>query len=150
MQWSEISSSGDVWTVPAVRMKAGAAHTVYLSKPARAVLAKVRGFSKRWVFKSPVDDSPLSNMAMLTLLRRIGADKNTTVHGLCRASFSTWANETNAARREAIEACLAHREADRVAAAYNRAEFAQERRVLLAKWAEFIDVEPPKARRGAA
>lgn len=145
MQWGEILPSGEVWTVPAARMKTSVAHTVYLSKAARAVLTKVRGLSKRWVFKSPVGDSPLSNMAMLTLLRRIGADMNTTVHGLCRASFSTWANETNAARREVIEACLAHREADRVAAAYNRAQFTEERRALLAKWAEFIAVEPPKA-----
>ena len=145
MQWSELSPSGDVWTVPPARMKAGVAHTIYLSKPARAVLAKVRGLSKRWVFKSPAGDAPLSNMAMLNLLRRMGADQDTTVHGVCRASFSTWANETNAARREVIEACLAHREADRVAAAYNRAEFAEERRALLERWAEFIAVEPSKA-----
>jgi len=79
----------------------------------------------------------LSNMAILTLLRRMDADKRTTVHGLCRASFSTWANETGAARSDAIESCLAHREGDRVRAAYNRATFAAERRQLLAARADF-------------
>jgi hypothetical protein len=44
-----------------------------------------------------------------------------TVHGLCRATFNTWAHETAAARPDVIEACLAHKEADRVKAAYNRA-----------------------------
>jgi len=63
----------------------------------------------------------------------------TTVHGLCRATFSTWAYETAAARGEVIEACLAHREEDRVKAAYNRASFIDERRMLLAAWAQYLN-----------
>ena len=41
----------------------------------------------------------------------------TTVRGLCGATFSTWANETNSARSDVIEACLAHQEGDKVRAA---------------------------------
>jgi hypothetical protein len=66
----------------------------------------------------------------------------TTVHGLCRATFSTWAYDTAAARPDVIEACLAHREADRVKAAYNRAQFTEERRALLAAWAEYLAQQP--------
>ena len=80
----------------------------------------------------------MSNMAMLTVLTRLGARDRTTVHGLCRATFSTWAYETAAARPDVIEACLAHREADKVKAAYNRAQFTDERRALLAAWASFL------------
>ena len=80
----------------------------------------------------------LSNMAMLTLLKRMGMRHATTVHGLCRATFSTWAYETAAARPDVIEACLAHREADKVKAAYNRARFMAERRALLAAWGMFL------------
>ena len=36
------------------------------------------------------------------------------------------------------EACLAHSEADRVRASYNRAQFEAERRALLAKWGRFL------------
>jgi len=83
--------------------------------------------------------APLSNMAMLTLLRRMDADKRTTVHGLCRSTFSTWAYDCGIARPDVIEAALAHREADRVKAAYNRAKFNAERRALLQAWADYLD-----------
>lgn len=81
---------------------------------------------------------PLSNMAMLAVLDRLGVRDRTTVHGLCRSTFSTWANETGAARPDVIEACLAHNEANKVRAAYNRAQFNDERRALLAAWAEYL------------
>jgi integrase len=82
-------------------------------------------------------DQPLSNMAMLVLLRRMKRS-DITVHGF-RATFSTWANETAAARPDVIEACLAHREGDKIRAAYNRAQFAGERRILLGAWAAFLE-----------
>jgi hypothetical protein len=66
-----------------------------------------------------------------------------TVHGF-RASFSTWANEKGA-RADVIEACLAHKEADRVRAAYNRAQLLNERRQLLIDWGNYclvIHVKP--------
>ena len=43
-----------------------------------------------------------------------------------------------AACGDVIEACLAHREADRVRAAYSRASFNDERRSLLAAWATYL------------
>src|SRR5262249_52431153 len=49
MTWDEISPAGDVWTVPAKRMKAGEPHVVYLSDAARGVLSRVRGLSNRYV-----------------------------------------------------------------------------------------------------
>ena len=52
--------------------------------------------------------------------------------------FSTWANETGAARPDVIEACLAHEEGNRVRAAYNRAQFNEERAALLRAWADFL------------
>jgi hypothetical protein len=75
---------------------------------------------------------------MLTLLNRMSMRHATTVHGLCHATFWTCAYETAAARPDVIEACLAHREADKVKAAYNRAEFMSEPRKLLASWAAYV------------
>ena len=77
-------------------------------------------------------------MAMLAVLGRLGVRDRTTVDGLCLATFSTWAYETAAARPDVIEACLAHREADKVKAAYNRAQFNDERMALLAAWAQYL------------
>ena len=84
----------------------------------------------------------MSNMAMLAVLDRLGTRDKTTVHGLARATFSTWANETGAGRPDVIEAVLAHQEASRVRAAYNRARFNTERRDLLEAWAAFLMREP--------
>lgn len=64
--------------------------------------------------------------------------EQTTVHGLCRATFSTWAYDTAAARPDVIEACRAHREADKLKVACNRAQFTEGRRALLAAWADYL------------
>lgn len=147
--WTEFDLEAATWLIPAARMKASGKdvpepHLVHLSPRAAEILAALRKLrlDARLVFPSPrsTEDNPrpLSNMAMLTLLGRMGMRDRTTVHGLCRSTFSTWANETNAARPDVVEACLAHREADRVRAAYNRAQFNDERCALLAAWAEYL------------
>lgn len=81
----------------------------------------------------------MSSMAMLTVLKRMKYSERTTVHGLCRASFSTWANDLGIARPDVIEAALAHREQDKVRRSYNRAQFNVERRNLLLAWEAFCD-----------
>lgn len=144
-QWPEFDLTAGVWTVPAARMKAKEPHAVFLSPRAVEILRAQLGQDARLVFPSPMttggdegERRPLSNMTLLAVLDRLGVRGQTTVHGLCRATFSTWANETGAARPDVIEACLAHEEGNRVRAAYNRAGFAAERRALLAAWAEFL------------
>jgi integrase len=142
--WSEFDLEAGVWQVPAERMKASGKdkpepHTVHLSARAVEVLKGQIGQDDVVVFPSPrLDGKPLSNMAMLTALTRLAIREQTTVHGLCRATFSTWAYDTAAGRPDVIEACLAHREADKVKAAYNRAQFTAERRALLASWADYL------------
>ncbi len=156
-EWHEINFAEATWTVPASRMKAKEEHVVFLSERAIAILEAQRGQDSRYVFPSPVtidkpdgERKPLSNMSMLAVLDRLGVRYRTTVHGLCRATFSTWANETGAARPDVIEATLAHREGDRVRASYNRSEFTAERRALLAKWSRFLQGAQVVALRGAA
>ena len=148
-EWSEIDLQAGVWTLPPSKMKAAEVHVVYLSPRALDVVRAQIDQDSRLVFPSPVTMArpdglrrPLSNMAMLAVLDRLGMRQSTTVHGLCRATFSTWANETGASRPDDIEACLAHEESNRVRAAYNRAQFNDERRSLLAAWANYL-AQPP-------
>jgi len=153
--WEEFDVQAAKWRVPPERMKAGEEHFVFLSPRALAILEQMKRLDGIYVFPSPLDPKrPLSSMAMLQLLKRMGYKKQTTVHGVCRASFSTWANETDAARPDVIEACLAHRETDIVRAAYNRAAFHAERETLLRAWADFCDgteiAGKPKRRRKTA
>jgi integrase len=143
--WEEIDEEAGIWRVPGERMKGPRDrrrpdHVVHLVDRARAIVHEMRALGSAYVFPAPADPRrPLSNMAMLTLLKRMKFERRTTVHGLCRASFSTWANENAIARPDVIEAALAHREGDLVRAAYNRASFAAERAALLCAWAGFIN-----------
>jgi integrase len=145
--WAEFDLEAQRWAIPAARMKGGdknGDHVVHLTSRAVAIVKSMRELGQPNVFPSPaLDGTPLSNMAMLTLLRRMDKAKATTVHGICRSTFSTWANETGAARPDVIEACLAHQEADRVRRAYNRSEFSADRKQLLEAWADYLDGKQP-------
>jgi len=153
--WDEIDERTGTWRIPGERMKGRKDrprpdHVVYLVNRALAILHEMRALGGAYVFPAPSDPrKPLSNMAMLTLLKRMKVDRRTTVHGLCRASFSTWANENAVARPDVIEAALAHREGDLVRAAYNRASFASERAALLSAWADFIGGDDAQPATGA-
>lgn len=143
--WSEIDFDAATWTIPAAKMKAKEIHVVYLSSSVIELLRAQRGQDMTLVFPSPMlPGRPMSNMAMLTVLDRLGMRDRTTVHGVRRASFSAWANETAAARPDVIEAALAHAEQDKIRQAYNRAEYIEERQALMNAWAGFLasPVEP--------
>jgi integrase len=140
-EWSEFDLIAGVHHIPGTRMKRGEPHTVLLSPRALEIVKAQVGQDQRYVFPSPMptrEGKPLSDMALLSVLGRMGVRDRTTVHGLCRATFSTWANETGAARPDVIEACLAHQEANLVRAAYNRAQFSEERRRLLMAWEDYL------------
>jgi len=137
--WPEFDLDAATWVCPAERMKAKEAHTVHLSQRAIEVLKGQQGQHLVLVFPTPrATGKPMSNMAMLTVLDRMGMRDRTTVHGVCRATFSTWANETGAARPDVIEACLAHEESNRVRAAYNRSVFTRERAALMLSWSDYL------------
>lgn len=94
--WDEFDLENQIWTIPGDRMKRGEAHAVYLSPRVLEIVRAQLGQDTRLVFPSPnrKDDDgnglPMSNMAMLSMLDRLGVREETTVHGLCRATFSTW------------------------------------------------------------
>ncbi len=58
------------------------------------------------VFPGGKRDKPLSNMALLSVLRRMGRS-DLTAHGF-RSTFRDWAAERTNFRREVAEAALAH------------------------------------------
>jgi len=149
-EWSEFDRKARTWTIPPAKMKCRERHVVYLGDRAIEVLEGQAGQSETFVFPSPVGrDAPMSNMALLMTLRRLGA-KDTTVHGF-RSTFSTWANENGIARPDVIEAALAHREENAVRRAYNRSQFLAERRALMIAWADFLAGRPAtRAGRDAA
>ncbi len=77
---------------------------------------------------------PLSNMAMLELLRDMRG--GLTVHGF-RSSFRDWAGEGTNFPRELMEAALAHVLGDKTEAAYRRGDALEKRRKLMQAWAKY-------------
>ena len=136
--WAEIDLEGRLWTVPAERMKAGREHRVPLSETAVAILramAEVR--TGKHVFPGARADRPLSQMAMLMLLRRMGRD-GLTVHGF-RSAFSDWCAEQTAFPSEVREMALAHTVGDKVEAAYRRGDLFEKRGQLATAWGRYCD-----------
>jgi integrase len=142
-RWNEIDLAANVWTVPASRMKGGREHRVPLSAAALAILNKVStGNPEDFVFVGR-KKSPLSNMALLMLLRRMGRNQ-LTVHGF-RSTFRDWAAERTNFQSEVAEAALGHTVGDKVEAAYRRGDFFEKRRRLMEAWGKFATTGPDAA-----
>jgi integrase len=137
MEWAEID--GDLWRIPAGKMKRRRDHLVPLSRQALALVDHMRARSKgsRYVFPSDRRlDRPMSENSILYLIGRMGYGGRMTGHGW-RSVASTWANEAGW-NRDAIERQLAHAPDDKVRAIYNRAEFMPDRRSMLQAWADWL------------
>lgn len=138
-EFSEIEVNGGekkipVWTVPAERMKAGREHRIPLSVRALAVLAELPREGE-YLFPGARKDKPLSNMAMLELVRGMRG-KGPTVHGF-RSTFRDWAAEQTAYPNEMCEIALAHAIGDKAEAAYRRGDMMEKRWRLMADWAAY-------------
>lgn len=140
-RWQEIDLGESVWIVPAVRMKAKVEHRVPLSPAAVAVLEKAAATRTSeepdaFVFPGKRRNAPLSQMALMMLMRRMERG-DMTVHGF-RSTFRDWTAERTRYPREVAEAALAHASArSTVEAAYFRSDLFDQRRRLMADWAEF-------------
>ena len=105
-------------------------------------MAKVR--ESEFIFPG-AGGGPLSNMAMLAVLARMGRSDLTT-HGF-RSTFRDWAGDETNAAHETIEFCLAHGITDKTEAAYRRSDALKKRRELLSAWAQFCArKEQPRAK----
>ncbi|MBS0223246.1 MAG: tyrosine-type recombinase/integrase [Proteobacteria bacterium] len=137
-RWSEVDLGRSLWVIPPERMKAGREHRVPLSGRAVAILNEMdplRHEESDFVFPGVQLGKPLSNMAMLSVLRRMKRD-GITVHGF-RSSFRDWAAEQTNWPNEVVEMALAHAVGNKVEAAYRRGDMFEKRRRLMDAWAEF-------------
>ena len=140
-EWSEMDADRGEWRIPAGKMKMRRPHIVPLVRQAQQLLGELRPFTGagRWLFPSARDTiRPISDAAARLALRGMGFSREViTPHGF-RAMFSTWANERNYPP-DIVEACLAHQDRNAVRAAYNRAEYLDQRRELLQEWADWLE-----------
>ena len=132
----EFDLNNAIWTIPADRMKSQKEHREPLSTPALEIvneMAETPG--SEYLFPGGRKGRPLSNMAMLMTLDRMGR-RDITVHGF-RSWFRDWAAEQTSFAREVAEAALAHTIPDAVEAAYRRGDLFEKRRRLMADWADY-------------
>lgn len=150
MEWAEIDLDAAVWTIPAAKMKRsisdknnGAAHIVPLARQAVAILRDIAPLTGqgRYVFPSVRGgDRPMSNVTLNAALQRMGIDTQTdmTAHGF-RAMARTMLAERLGVPEPIIEAQLAHMVKDSLGRAYNRTQFAEQRKALMQQWADYLD-----------
>ena len=134
--WDEINLTDKVWTIPASRMKAANEHKVPLSKRALKLLGEMAAIRYNdFIFPSN-GKKGISNMAMLTLLRRMDRP-DITVHGF-RSSFRDWAAEQTDYQNFIIEMALAHTIKNEAEAAYRRGVLLEKRALLMQDWADYL------------
>jgi integrase len=180
MTWGEVDLTAKLWTIPGDRMKGGRQHRVPLNEPALAILCEmmpgdnVRDIGKRYVFPGAKPGRPLSNMAMLELIRRMNCERevaglprwadpesrDVVPHGF-RSSFKDWATDwtpspaeiveaaklgeiVEAFPRDLVEVALAHALDSKTEEAYRRTEMIEKRRRLMGKWADYCSRPGPE------
>jgi len=140
-RWEEFDFDKAMWKIPSTRMKMRREHTVPLSRQVVQLLNELKAYTGGGdlLFPSPrANSAPITDAAPMAALRRMGYSKEKmTLHGF-RAMASTRLNEMNF-RPDTIEAQLAHKCADEVRLAYNRADYMAERKDLVQKWADYLD-----------
>lgn len=136
-RWEEFDFVKQVWVIPAERMKIAREHRVPLVGASLGLLEKLKSEGSPWVFPGGKEDLPLSNMAMLQLLRRMGC-VGVTVHGF-RSTFRIWAAEQTDYPKELAELALAHTVGSAVEEAYQRSDLFERRRALMSDWAEWCN-----------
>jgi integrase len=140
---------------------------VPLSAPAIEVLRKLEKVrTNDFVFPGQTEGTPISNAAMMAVLRRIAMAEakargeethirvaasgrkstklkrlyfkpDVTVHGF-RSTFRDWAGEETDFPREVCEAALSHAIGDETEEAYRRGDALKKRRQLMDAWAKYL------------
>jgi len=136
MRWAELDFDAGVWTCPEERMKGNEEHRVPLTAQMLEIIEPLQALKSDFVFEGQKRNQPLSNMAMLMLLRRMGVE-GVTVHGF-RSTFRDWVSETGKGQWEVAERSLSHKVGSKVERAYARSDLLEKRRALMNEWSRFV------------
>lgn len=143
-QWNEIDFDAAIWTVPAQRMK----HEKTAPKPPHAVpladwtlelLAELKELTGNTSFLFPSrtkTDGFISDATISRIIERMGYKGRVTPHGF-RSLASSVLNEQGF-NPDAIERQLAHIENNKIRAAYNRADYLNERKEFMQWYSDFL------------
>jgi integrase len=152
--WEEFDLDHGVWTVPLANLKDRARRKegfrVPLVSRAVEIVRQMQDLRvSRFVFPGQARGKPLSNMALLTLLKRMNSGdgkkwidpisgRRITAHGF-RATFRTWAEEVATFPHAVIEQAMGHQVGTQVERAYRRTDVLEKRRELMDAWAAYCE-----------
>jgi integrase len=150
MEWADVDTTAALWTIPAEKMKRtvhgkvnGRPHLVPLAPQAVALLEELRPLTGhgQYVFPSLLTgERCMSENTIRTALRRMGyTNDDMTAHGFRAMARTLMVENLPDVSPDVIEAQLAHGKSGPLGAAYDRAEFMQQRRALMKRWADYLD-----------
>ncbi|WP_419769082.1 MAG: tyrosine-type recombinase/integrase [Candidatus Marinarcus sp.] len=148
MRWNELNLEEGYWAIPKEKMKMNIEFVCPLPHQAIKLIKEIEPYSRHrseFVFPSPQkSDRGVSGATLSDTLVRLGYQNRHTVHGF-RSMFSTTAHnlyKEHGFHSDIIEACLAHKERNRVKASYNREskfKYFEEKRELIQWYADWLD-----------
>jgi integrase len=142
-EWAEIDLDAAEWRIPGSKMKMKVDHLVPLCTQAVEILKGMKLLTghRRYVFPSigRSEDRPMSENTINSALHGMGITKEMhTAHGF-RATARTIMDEVMGERVDLIEHQLAHAVKDANGRAYNRTAHLPARRVMMQRWADYLD-----------
>ena len=139
-EWGDVDWQAKCMTIPAERMKKPRPHIVPLAPQALKLLNVLKMFTgeQKHIFASATSKgNPISENTLGKALQKMGYKGRHVPHGF-RRTASTILNEKGW-NRDWIERQLAHVERDTVRAAYNAAEYLEDRTRMMAWYANYLD-----------
>lgn len=150
MEWAWIDLDGGMLTIPSESMKRrkhqklnGRPHLVPLAPQAVVILRELLPLTGhgRYVFPSlRTGTRPMSDNTVNAALRRMGfTSDEMTAHGFRAMARTLMVERLPGIDPEVVEAQLAHGKSGPLGAAYDRAEFMEQRRKMMNEWAKYLD-----------
>ncbi|WP_423457616.1 tyrosine-type recombinase/integrase [Ottowia sp. VDI28] len=150
MEWSWIDFDDAMLTIPSASMKRtveqklnGRPHLVPLAPQAVEILREIQPLTgyRTHVFPSNRGEGrPMSDMTLSAALRRLGySGDEMTPHGFRAMARTLIIERLPGIHADVIEGQLAHGKSGPLGAAYDRAEFMEQRRKMMNEWADYLD-----------
>jgi integrase len=141
MKWADLDFDNNEWRYLVTKTKTQ--HIVPLSRQALAVIEDMRSFSSNGMYVFPggrTHERPMSENAINAALRNMGYDTQAEItgHGF-RAIAQTLGEQELGLDPKHIERQLAHSVANPLGTAYERAQFLKDRKVMMQRWADYLD-----------
>ena len=141
LEWNEIDFDERLIRINKERMKTKKPHLVPMSHQVFKAIQNLRNvnINSDYVFPTSRNTTkPITSDSLRLALRRAGIGKDKmTPHGF-RSLASTRLNELGY-KADLIEIQLSHLPTNKVRAAYNHAEYLDERRLMMQEWSDYLD-----------